>query len=1192
MVDSLLDTNLNITPYFDDYDPTKQYYKVLFKPGTAVQVRELNQLQSILQNQIQSFGQNIFKEGSVIKGCEFTFDNSYYFAKLQDTYSNTTSLTVTDLIGLNVQNSRGLKATVLNAVPGLTSAPPDLNTIYIKYLNSSVYSNGAIQNQFDSLDLLTFYTSANIVQGSVYVANTSVPSGAGYSMHVKDGIIFKKGYFIYVTEQSVIVKKYDNVPDNLSVGFQAIESIITSNSDETLYDNAAGSPNYSAPGADRFKIEPSLIVRASNSANQSTFFSLVDWKLGNPVTIRQDNQFNSIAKEEAKRTFDTNGNFVVTPFLVTSKTIANTSDPDYFSHYNATVSKGLGYVEGYRVEYLNNNYVKARRGTDYANLSQQHISLNFGNYALVNEAVGDFGDSSSIIKVELHNVPKTSISQNLYLGIGYSGSTKIGTAYVRGFSLDNGSQGSSSAQYRLYLFDIVPNPGSSFSDVKSIIYYSGGIVKGVADVVQAYNARTAANTSILYNSSLRTMIYPFGQDAIKSDGFDNTSFEYRKISNTQFSSGASSTASVGISPPGYGYDAFKYSGTLSSSQMNDFIVVPSSNGYSSVKTGTIAITSGQTNAVGSGTSFLNDYAVGDTVLVGSTLKQITAIANNEQFTVSNAFASSTSGLPHQKAFITGVPIPFSTRPARSMTVTANTLTLSLGETTNSTINVHVSHTLTRSGATSIKKVINTGVFVKIDCSNNSAGHTGPWELGIPDVYSVQGIYIDSTGNKTYSNTGANYINSFKIDNGQRDGYYDLARIAANTNTLNLNNSTTILVQLTCFTYNTSQGKGFFNSGSYPIDDVNPSNTSAISTQEIPTYNSSDGAFYDLRNCVDFRPFCTNTATISTTIAGATINPSSTISFNVTPYLPAPDSIFQSDVQYYLSRTDRVALDTNGNIVISEGLPSSSSNPPAPIEQPGTMTLSLMKIPPFPSLTTNEAKMQNRYDIAIQTQASQNRRYTMKDIAGFDHRITNLEYYTSLSLLEQSAASLQVRSTDTGQNRFQNGIFVDGFNGFDLSNTKHPKFYIAIDPDRTELRPAVFQFRSEFSYDSGMSSGVTKHGDLIMLNHTSNNLYISQPYASKYRNCIDGNIYTWKGTIKLTPSGSLAPDITQAPDVINNIDLAQNFINLQNAWGTQWGNWETLSTTYANTLISATNSQTGRLDSPPADNNQTTTYFTG
>ena len=51
-------TNLNIAPYFDDYDISKKYYRVLFKPGRAVQARELTQLQTTLQNQIEQFGEN------------------------------------------------------------------------------------------------------------------------------------------------------------------------------------------------------------------------------------------------------------------------------------------------------------------------------------------------------------------------------------------------------------------------------------------------------------------------------------------------------------------------------------------------------------------------------------------------------------------------------------------------------------------------------------------------------------------------------------------------------------------------------------------------------------------------------------------------------------------------------------------------------------------------------------------------------------------------------------------------------------------------------------------------------------------------------------------------------------------------------------------------------------------------------
>ncbi len=59
-------TNLNINPYFDDFDKDDNFYKVLFKPGFPVQSRELTTLQSILQNQVKSFGNHIFKDGSIV----------------------------------------------------------------------------------------------------------------------------------------------------------------------------------------------------------------------------------------------------------------------------------------------------------------------------------------------------------------------------------------------------------------------------------------------------------------------------------------------------------------------------------------------------------------------------------------------------------------------------------------------------------------------------------------------------------------------------------------------------------------------------------------------------------------------------------------------------------------------------------------------------------------------------------------------------------------------------------------------------------------------------------------------------------------------------------------------------------------------------------------------------------------------
>ena len=76
------ETNLNVAPYFDDFNADDQYYKILFKPGFPVQARELTGVQSILQNQIEKFGSHVFKEGSSVTGGGIKFSNAYDSIKL------------------------------------------------------------------------------------------------------------------------------------------------------------------------------------------------------------------------------------------------------------------------------------------------------------------------------------------------------------------------------------------------------------------------------------------------------------------------------------------------------------------------------------------------------------------------------------------------------------------------------------------------------------------------------------------------------------------------------------------------------------------------------------------------------------------------------------------------------------------------------------------------------------------------------------------------------------------------------------------------------------------------------------------------------------------------------------------------------------------------------------------------------
>ena len=58
----------NVAPYYDDYDETKNYQRILFRPGVSVQTRELTHLQTALQAQIDGLGRHVFKDGSAAIG--------------------------------------------------------------------------------------------------------------------------------------------------------------------------------------------------------------------------------------------------------------------------------------------------------------------------------------------------------------------------------------------------------------------------------------------------------------------------------------------------------------------------------------------------------------------------------------------------------------------------------------------------------------------------------------------------------------------------------------------------------------------------------------------------------------------------------------------------------------------------------------------------------------------------------------------------------------------------------------------------------------------------------------------------------------------------------------------------------------------------------------------------------------------
>jgi hypothetical protein len=244
-------TNLNVSPYFDDFDANNDYYRVLFKPGYPVQARELTTLQSILQNQIEKFGQHFFKDGAKIIPGNTTYTDIYHAVELESTYLGIPVSSYADqLIGTKISGlTSGVTAIVTNVLLPQFSERGNL-TLYVNYLQASTVDNfsetfldGELLKS-DEIVITQLLGTTNIAIGEPFaslVARNATSIGSAFS--VNDGVYFIRGYFVNVKKETLILDQYSNRP-SYRIGFFVNEEIINSNIDENLNDNSQGFNNY------------------------------------------------------------------------------------------------------------------------------------------------------------------------------------------------------------------------------------------------------------------------------------------------------------------------------------------------------------------------------------------------------------------------------------------------------------------------------------------------------------------------------------------------------------------------------------------------------------------------------------------------------------------------------------------------------------------------------------------------------------------------------------------------------------------------------------------------------------------------------------------------------------------------------------------------------------------------------------
>ena len=398
--------NLNVAPYFDDFDSQDDYHKVLFKPGYPVQARELNNLQSILQNQIERFGQHFFKEGAKVIPGGTGYNREYTGIQLNNNFKGVpVSAYVDQLIGTKIS---GLTSGV-TAVVGDILLPEDSErntlTLYCNYISSNT-TNNTTQTFSDgeelscSIDITSGLLGNSVITAGAAFAETisSEAPITGSSYQIQSGVYFVRGQFVEVESETLILSQYSTNP-TYRVGLYVDEQIINADQDETLNDNSQGFNNYSAPGADRLKVTLSLFKKSINDFDDNNFIELAQIDDGKLEAIIRKGLGGGVFDFDmtdtlARRTFEESGDYYVKPFEIVMENSLNNNignrgifQANQFTYGGAVpsddlalykISPGKAYVKGYEIETLSTTWIDVDKTRTTKTLEDQSILYNTG----------------------------------------------------------------------------------------------------------------------------------------------------------------------------------------------------------------------------------------------------------------------------------------------------------------------------------------------------------------------------------------------------------------------------------------------------------------------------------------------------------------------------------------------------------------------------------------------------------------------------------------------------------------------------------------------------------------------------------------------------------------------------------------------------------------------------------------------
>lgn len=1015
----------NVDPYYDDFNEDKKFYQILFRPGLSVQARELIQLQTILRDQIKKFGDHVFQQGSIVIPGNSYYEFNSTSVKIEETFAGNPINVEQFQNQVVVGADTGVEAIVRAAVPADDVDPPVLILDYIL-----AGDNG--ESGFN--DGEEIYVKENIsIRATI---GTIDPFGACSMAYINDGVYYVNGTFVKVSKQSVIIDKFSNVP-SAHVLLQITESIVTPDDDQSLLDPAQGEPNYAAPGADRVKIDLTLVAVPFGTTIGDDFVEIMRFDKGILKYHSRVPKYSELEKSLARRTYDESGDYLVDGFKPTilehlrqEKTYGVYFAPEGDRNkFVLQLTPGKAYIKGFEKEIIYTSQIELPKARTAAHIKNKESSV-----------VPSYGQVIYITDMKL--LPNTFLHETVRFYNNHDPSsvsaTQVGTAKAIAIEYKEGQ-----GIYSLYIYDASFSAGYTMEDVGGMRYGVGGSATvlhkyTVPNATAAFQANElvtfgAREAQVKYHNILNSTLYAYKND----------------ISKATPKVGDNIVGSVSLAS-----GVVREKQTLANRGELDAPIIP----IPMAPLASIRDANDDVDIAYRVYKYLtiNTDESGD----GSVNIDVGRI---DSLTQGSLVAAWEGGLVDLSLF--------------DITATGTTLELHGGP-ANVAVNVQV--LVTKLGAQEKTKTLITRTQSGLSLTGSGQRYA---QLDRADIYRLVSVVSSVDGDVT---------ERFKLDDGQRNYFYDYGRIL-----LNSSQEPTGTLTVTYEYFEHSPSGDYFTVDSYRNSGIaDPNALDFISY--VPTfYSTTSSKIYNLNSCYDFRKIV---GTVGDTLTN--------------------ESRITASVDYYVGRIDVYGINITGEIVHIQGIPEEV--PEVPRVPDDTLILGSYVVPAW----TDNIR-------GIRIQAERVQRFTMRDINVLSERVDNLEDFVTLNALESDATKMSIVDPITGLDRYKMGILVDNFSNPEIISDYYAEEFAAEYEDGV-LKPAKEWVATEWNFEAASSTNYRRTGDVITLPYQDVE-FVVQPYSTKITNVNPFLVISWVGNMTLTPAVDSWVETENLPSIINTTE---------------------------------------------------------